>query len=125
MSTSMSISLMERQDTEAFVRSYYKELVERCFGGMYMCCYQTGSFIYGGGTPGKSDLDISVLFKDESYDLPKIDLLRRIREFVTGYLHLHAVMGYAPDLSFPGEYVTAAMCVDAIEGRGFHAGDEY
>jgi hypothetical protein len=116
--------MLTRKEFEHSVESTYKNLAEECFGGLYSYCYQTGSFIYGGGTSGKSDLDITILFKNSIKYFPERDLEIRIKKFVLGYLDLHFKMGYMPDTTFPGEYVTEEMFADAIAGRGFHVGED-
>ena len=107
-------------ELEKTIESTYRNLAEKHFKDLYIFCYQTGSFVYGGGTPGKSDLDVTVIFKDSVYNLPPRELLNRIEDFIVGYLKLHEQTGYNPDITFPGEYVTEAMFIDAIAGRGFH-----
>lgn len=114
----------ERNKLEKLVSSTYHALVEECFHGWHSYCYQTGSFTYGGGTLGKSDLDITIVFQNSIYDLPKDELLKRIKIFIGGYLDLHIITGYVPDVAFPGEYVTEIMVADAVAGRGFHADEE-
>jgi hypothetical protein len=113
-----------RKATEKYLAIAYNQLTEKYFGELYEYCYQTGSFVYGGGTPGKSDLDIAVVFKDAVSSMPKADLLGRLDPFIDGYLQLHKEVGYSPDTVFPGEYITISMVNDAIKGRGFHVSED-
>lgn len=110
-----------RVQLEHYVKDTYDRLTEQYFGGQYEYCYQTGSFVYGGGTLGKSDLDVTVVFKDNILNVPKPSLLQKLDLFINGYLKLHKELGFEPDTTFPGEFVTASMVRDSVAGRGFHA----
>ncbi len=104
---------------ERLVRSRFRKLVKNCFEGIYEYCFQSGSVAYGGGTLGKSDIDLIVVFKNNIYTLSKKELIKRIESFIDGYLELHKQTGFFPDLVFPGEFITVIMINDSIKGRGF------
>lgn len=114
-----SVESKIRLELESRVESRFKTLVDTCFGGLYEYCVQTGSFAYGGGTLGKSDLDVVIVFKKDIYSESKNELLLRIKHFVNGYLKIHKETGYMPDLVFPGEFITEDLVDDSISGRGF------
>ncbi len=109
-----------RVKLESLVESQFRKLVRDNFKGLYEYCFQTGSFAFGGGTVGKSDLDVVIIFKDCIYALPKRELYKKIEFFTNGYLKLHRQTGYLPDLAFPGEFITVSQVNDSINGRGFH-----
>lgn len=77
-----------------------------------------GSFAYGGGAKGMSDIDFGVIFKDSAIE--QHDKVREsVIDFVKAYKDFNLVNGFVPDYLFPGEYMTQGQIEDAINGRGF------
>ncbi len=98
----------------------YSNAIATAFGDLCKTAWLTGSFAYGGGTLGKSDVDVTIVLHNSALDVDAGRLNDRAQSFVSSYLALHRELGYRPDLHFPGEYVTCAMISDAVDGRGFH-----
>ena len=91
---------------------------ERIFGPRLKAAWLSGSFVYDGARPGRSDIDV-VLLVDEGAAVPADEaMLAAIRAFVDEYLAVHARLGLDPDLDFPGEYVAPATLKEAIAWRG-------
>jgi 8-amino-7-oxononanoate synthase len=77
-----------------------------------------GSFAYGGGAKGMSDIDFGVIFKNSA--LEQSDKVREgIIEFIKAYKNFNLINGFVPDYLFPGEYMTQGQVEDAINGRSF------
>ena len=81
--------------------------------------YISGTFSYGGSVKGKSDVDITIVFKKEVGLVDPGYLHGQIKLFIEKYRSIHDRFGYASDAIFPGEYVTVMQIDDAILGRGF------
>jgi len=77
-----------------------------------------GSFSYGGGIKGKSDIDIAIIFRDNAIRRKKY-IIRQIKKFVAVYKEFNILNGFVPDMIFPGEYMTDYQIKDAIRGRAF------
>ena len=96
----------------------FAEAVREIFGNRCKAAWLSGSYVYDGARPGRSDIDI-VLVMEESVPAPAdAGTLARIRAFVDAYLGVHAHRGLDPDLEFPGEYVAPASIAEAIAWRG-------
>ena len=100
----------------------FRRAVEDIFGSRCKAAWLSGSFLYRGAEPGRSDIDVVVVL-DEATSLPADEeTLERIRAFVLSYLDIHAREELDPDLDFPTEYVVPATLEQAIAWRGFAAG---
>ena len=85
------------------------------FGANCLSVWISGSFAYGGALADKSDIDVIILLRDTNSQY----LIEQIKRFVDGYLGVHKLCGFCPDLNYPGEYLTPQALEDAIAGRGF------
>ena len=95
------------------------EAARDVFADRLKAAWLSGSAVYQGAKPGRSDIDV-VLVLDGDVALPADEAtLARIRRFVDAYLAVHAWRGLDPDLDFPGEYVVPATLEEAIAWRGF------
>lgn len=93
--------------------------VGRIFGDGCRAAWLSGSAVYQGAKPGRSDIDVVVVL-DGDVALPADEsTIALIRRFVDEYLQVHAWRGLDPDLDFPGEYVVPATLEQAIAWRGF------
>lgn len=102
----------------AIAESEFRHAVETIFADRCKAAWLSGSFLYKGAKPGRSDIDVVVVL-DERTALPADhDTIRRIRAFVDVYLDLHARLGLDPDLDFPAEYVVPQAIEEAISWRG-------
>ena len=96
----------------------FREAVKDIFGESCKAAWLSGSFLYHGAKPGRSDIDVVIVLEDSTSipaDDPTID---RIRAFVDVYLDVHNRLGLDPDLEFPAEYVVPASIDQAINWRG-------
>lgn len=105
------------------VINFINHSVHQRFGNHLLYSFSSGSYAYGGGIKGKSDIDIIAILDDSVRQLPKLDLMQRIEGFVDDYLVLHKEQDLIPDTVFPGEYLTYSMVQDAVAGRGLHVND--
>jgi len=104
----------DRAEAEAEFRRAANEI----FGARLKCAWLSGSFLYNGAKPGRSDIDLVVVF-DETVAIPADEeVIDRIRRFIDVYLDVHARLDLDPDLEFPAEYVVPAQIEQAIGWRG-------
>lgn len=104
----------DRSEAEA----EFKRAVADIFEGRCKAAWLSGSFVYDGAKPGRSDIDVVVVM-DENVAFPAdSDTLKRIRHFIDVYLKVHAGLGLDPDLEFPAEYVVPDAIAEAILWRG-------
>ena len=102
----------------AIAESEFRGAVEVIFGERCKAAWLSGSFLYKGAKPGRSDIDV-VIVLDEATALPADEATtERIRAFVDVYLDVHARLGLDPDLEFPAEYVVPRAIEEAITWRG-------
>lgn len=93
--------------------------VHNIFAGRLKAAWLSGSAVYQGAKPGRSDIDVVVVLEGD-VALPADEAtIAQIRRFVDEYLLVHARLGLDPDLDFPGEYVVPATLEEAIAWRGF------
>jgi hypothetical protein len=97
------------------------EAVESLFGGCCEVAWLSGSYAYGGAVPGASDIDVVLVMHDAVPQPASASMLETIQKFIDVYLLTHHDAGLAPDLEFPGEYLTAAQIRESFAGRGFTA----
>ena len=98
--------------------------VTRIFGPRSKASWLSGSFAYEGAQPGRSDIDVIVVLRDDAAMPADAATLDLVRAFVDEYLSAHARYGLDPDLEFPGEYLTPRMIDEVIAWRGLaHEGD--
>lgn len=81
--------------------------------------YLSGTFAYGGSIKGKSDIDVTIVFKDSVYLVNPSSFDEQIKLFIENCRLIHHRYGYVLDTTFPGEYITIAQVKDALLGRGF------
>lgn len=105
-------------EDRAEAASLFREGVDRIFGGSCKAAWLSGSFLYHGAKPGRSDIDVVIVLDDRTAIPAGSDTLDRVRAFVDIYLDVHARFGLDPDLDFPAEYVVQASIEQAIEWRG-------
>ena len=100
----------------------FRDAVKDIFGDRCKAAWLSGSFLYHGAKPGRSDIDV-VIVLDDSTSIPAVDsTVDRIRAFVDVYLDVHDRLGLDPDLEFPAEYVVPASIDQAINWRGLALG---
>lgn len=107
--------------------SEYKEIcndfsctIQESFpGDLVAYAYLSGTFAYRGSTKGKSDIDVTIVFKNNSYLMDLAYIHKQVGTFIMKYHMIHKQYGYISDAVFPGEYITVAQVQDAISGRGF------
>jgi predicted nucleotidyltransferase len=114
---------MLRDVAEQHVIDIYRASLKPIFGSDLLAAWLTGSFAYGGGTAGKSDIDVTVIVGPAFALRPEPERVSLTQAFIDVYLATHIDTGFHPDLVFPGECVTVAMIDDAIAGRGFEVED--
>jgi len=101
------------------VRDKFSRAVYECFGNLSAYSYLSGTFAYGGARKKKSDIDVTIVFKNSIYKLSKDDFINKLKKFIKIYRNIHKEYNYYSDNTFPGEYVTLCQVDDAINGRGF------
>jgi predicted nucleotidyltransferase len=112
------------QAAEAEAEDEFREAVRGVFGRTCKAAWLSGSYVYNGARPGRSDIDV-VIVMDEAVRYPaEPETLERIRGFVDAYLAVHAEHDLDPDLDFPTEYVVPATIEEALGWRGLVVGGE-
>ena len=96
----------------------FREAVKDIFGESCKAAWLSGSFLYHGAKPGRSDIDVVIVFEDRTPIPADEATIDRIRAFVDVYLDVHGQFGLDPDLEFPAEYVVPASIDQAINWRG-------
>ena len=102
----------------AEAESDFRQAAQDIFGDRCKAAWLSGSFLYHGAKPGRSDIDVVVIFAEGTPIPADADTLERIRAFVQVYLDVHAGFGLDPDLEFPAEYVVPASIEQAINWCG-------
>lgn len=100
------------------------EVIDCNFKGFVRYGFASGSVVFSGAIPGKSDIDIIAILDPSITSLSKDRRLDLVRSFVSDYLEVHRSFGFEPDLTFPGEYFTSDQVEDAIAGRGFQISED-
>ena len=114
----MRDGVLSKGDDRSEAEAEFKRAVADIFEGHCKAAWLSGSFVYDGAKPGRSDIDVVVVM-DEKVAFPADDeTLERIRHFIDVYLEVHARLGLDPDLEFPAEYVVPEAIGEAIEWRG-------
>lgn len=101
------------------IRNELSTAINKCFGNLSKYAYFSGTFAYGGAKKKKSDIDITIVFKNAVYLLKKDKFINNLKEFIKKYENIHKKYNYCLDKVFSGEYVTVSQIEDAIKGRGF------
>ncbi|HET9428332.1 MAG TPA: nucleotidyltransferase domain-containing protein [Allosphingosinicella sp.] len=96
----------------------FRRAVNDVFGPRCKAAWLSGSFVYNGAKPGRSDIDVVVVLDERTAIPADEETLERIESFIQVYLRVHARLGLDPDLEFPAEYVVPAAIDQAIRWRG-------
>lgn len=103
------------------VKERFAQSASKHFGNDVVYSFVSGGFSYGGAIPGKSDIDVAVVLRDDARSKDPTNFKSKVFGFVDDYLQIHHDFGYQPSIIFPGEYISEKQLADAINGRGFQA----
>ena len=102
-----------------YARKLFAQSIKAIFGKVAVYSYISGTFAYGGARKRKSDIDVTLVFKDDVLNIPKKKFLANISKFILDYKKIHSRLELKSDTLFPGEYITLKQVEDALRGRGF------
>lgn len=105
-------------DERAKAEAEFSRAAKEIFGSRCKAAWLSGSFVYQGARPGRSDIDVVVVLDDKVGIPAEGETLEKIRSFIDVYLTVHARLGLDPDLEFPAEYVVEATIAQALDWRG-------
>ena len=98
------------------IKQLFRTLITETFGDLTLYAFLGGSLAFNIDKKN-SDIDCVVVLKDKAYQ--DIEIKNKIKRFVRGYLKIHQICGYTPDLNFPGDIISESQKEEALGGLGF------